>query len=351
MADRKPTLPLMVKGLIPSLLLLTMSLPVLALESPLAVTLWSKGEVSLFCQDSVNAVPLIPGAALYEGDRIVTGAEGSAQIMYVVDKAIIRLTPMTNVEFVSAGEDQGESLRRLFLEIGRLMVDFTKPLLPLEVATPTSVAAVKGTQFWVVVDKDGTTRVSTMEGMVGLLNNISGRAINLSSGATGISLPTGEISIRYSTWEEEEDKIRMSSFGTSVGALNANGMIYRYLPPSGWGYEIGGAYLFFEDNNYLKISLKTLYGLGRTRLTWFYLFAGYSYKHVHGNITSFDIIESIVSGIEQHNTTRHAIGAGMGMGIRHLKMERLWISFELPLTYWKDRLLPTPGVTLHYLVW
>ena len=62
------------------------------------------------------------------------------------------------------------------------------------IQTPTSVASVKGTDFWLLSDDNGD-QVIGMEGQVSLVNTETGQEVNVTSGMTGVSTPDGQVGI------------------------------------------------------------------------------------------------------------------------------------------------------------
>ena len=62
------------------------------------------------------------------------------------------------------------------------------------IETPTSIATVKGTEFWLVTSADGD-QVFGLEGMVELKNIISNNIVMVGVNETGVSLSTGDVSV------------------------------------------------------------------------------------------------------------------------------------------------------------
>ena len=56
-----------------------------------------------------------------------------------------------------------------------------------------SVASVKGTEFWMVVDELLGDRVIGIEGQVSLVNTETGQEVMVTTGMTGNSTPDGQV--------------------------------------------------------------------------------------------------------------------------------------------------------------
>jgi ferric-dicitrate binding protein FerR (iron transport regulator) len=76
------------------------------------------------------------------------------------------------------------------MDVGELFVKVSKQKGSFQVATPTSVASVKGTEFWVMEGTAGTTIVG-LEGLIEVTNKITNQTMNVSAGQTGKSTKAG----------------------------------------------------------------------------------------------------------------------------------------------------------------
>jgi len=97
------------------------------------------------------------GTTLSDGDTVITGRDGTAIIE--MEGAAIRLESSTHLVI--------EDWTKRFFELlkGKIRV-FIKGFRPMQVETPTAVMAVRGTEFTINVDEDGTTTVAVLEGIV-----------------------------------------------------------------------------------------------------------------------------------------------------------------------------------------
>ncbi|NQT34930.1 FecR domain-containing protein [bacterium] len=157
----------------------------------IALTLKVTGDVDLLKEGADKTAPLKFGTPLDDGDRIKTGNDGFAILIFADDKSQIKLRPNTEVVINGKRDAQSNIAKRITMEVGEIFTRIDKQRGSFEVVTPTSVASVKGTEFWMVVHEDGTTEVLTIRGLIELMNRISGKIVDVSSGQHGISDPQG----------------------------------------------------------------------------------------------------------------------------------------------------------------
>ena len=76
---------------------------------------------------------------------------------------------------------------------GTIRASITKQNVDFVIQTPTSVASVKGTDFWMLVDELLGDQIIGLEGQVSLVNSETGQEVLVSTGMTGISTPDGQV--------------------------------------------------------------------------------------------------------------------------------------------------------------
>lgn len=168
----------------------------------IALTLKITGKV-MFRKTGVQKATLLKfGTPLDDGDWIGTGDDGFAVLIFADDKSQIKLRPDTEVVINGKRDEKSNIAKRISMNIGEINAKVKKQRGTLEIATPTSVASVKGTDFWVIVSEDGTTEVLTIDGLVELLNKISGKVVEVSSGRKGTSDSQGGNTVTPSTSED-----------------------------------------------------------------------------------------------------------------------------------------------------
>ncbi|GAB4380881.1 MAG: hypothetical protein Kow0042_31240 [Calditrichia bacterium] len=150
------------------------SLPCFA-DAPVAVILKNKGEVNLYKTATSGAETVKKGQVLYDGNKIRTGTSSFCAIKFIDDKSLLRLKE--NSSCVIEGKREKDHINKnIIVEVGSFFASLFKQKGQFLVTTPTSVASVKGTQFWVIQFTDGTTRYIALEGLLDLAND-AGRVL------------------------------------------------------------------------------------------------------------------------------------------------------------------------------
>jgi hypothetical protein len=167
------------------LLGLARALPAQDKAQSVAVTVKATGEVFLRAAGAGAEKALASGARLGDGDRVRTGADGRAVLVFTDDKSQLKLTPLTELT-LHARRQGGRTDKEVEMSAGTLWSKVTRQQGEFRIATPTSVASVKGTAWWTRAREDGTD-VITEEGIVGLLSRRTGEQVDVVMGQTGSS--------------------------------------------------------------------------------------------------------------------------------------------------------------------
>jgi hypothetical protein len=160
----------------------------------IAVVMTVKGEVDVKKGDAEWAAAAF-GTVLDDGDKIRTGQDGFLAIVFTDDKSQLKIRPETEVTINGKRDENYNIAKRVNLEIGELFADVTKQKGSLQVATPTSVASVKGTEFWVIVQIDGVSQVMTLEGLVEFLSLETGQTVQVDAGTAALIDNLGDITV------------------------------------------------------------------------------------------------------------------------------------------------------------
>lgn len=176
----------------------------MAATTSVAVTLKAIGNSELLLAEATSYKTIKKGDRLNIGDQIKTGSNGTVALVFQDDLSQLKVRPDTEV--IIGGRRNGREVEKMLeLPLGRLWVEVTRRDTEFRIATPTSVASVKGTDFWIVVDEEGTTTVVTREGTVNLQNIQSGETADVEPGVTGVSLLSGEVVVHETTEQELEE--------------------------------------------------------------------------------------------------------------------------------------------------
>ena len=168
----------------------------------IAVTTKVKGLVEIMPTGKDNFANLKPGTILSDGDKIRTGSSGFTAIIFIDDKSTLKLKE--NSEAVITGQRSARSIaKKINLDVGTVRATVNKQNSDFVIQTPTSVASVKGTDFWMITDPVDGDLVIGLEGLVTLTNNETGAEVDVTEGTSGSSTPDGLVDVE----ETEESSI------------------------------------------------------------------------------------------------------------------------------------------------
>jgi hypothetical protein len=130
---------------------------------PVAVILRDRGKVDIFRKDKATSQDARKGMVLYDGDKIVTSASSICMIKYTDDKSLLRIK--ANSSCIVEGKKEAEKIdKNIVVQFGTFFVDLFRPKGRFTVTTPTSVASVKGTKWWII--QESPTKYIVVEGMI-----------------------------------------------------------------------------------------------------------------------------------------------------------------------------------------
>lgn len=168
----------------------------------IAVTTKVKGLVEIMPIGKDNFANLKPGTILSDGDKIRTGSSGFTAIIFIDDKSTLKLKE--NSEAVITGQRSARSIaKKINMDVGTVRATVNKQNSNFVIQTPTSVASVKGTDFWMITDPVDGDLVIGLEGLVTLTNNETGAQVDVTEGTSGSSTPDGVVDVE----ETEESSI------------------------------------------------------------------------------------------------------------------------------------------------
>ena len=175
------------------ILLACVSMTALAQE-PIGVIAKSSGSTfhKKFNADdySPNAVM---GTQLKNKDWIKTGDDGFVAIFFLDDKSQLKIKNNSEMEILAAVE-RGKISKTISLDYGTVKASVSKQKGKFRIATPTSVASVKGTEWWVSSNQNGDVFI-VMAGIVEVENLISGTVQNVGQDETATSSPDGSVGV------------------------------------------------------------------------------------------------------------------------------------------------------------
>lgn len=122
------------------------------------------------------------GARLNSGDRIKTAKDALVAIMFTDDRSLMKIRSLSLVTIKARKEKQTIS-KRIFASFGELWFKVTKGARNLRLETPSGIAAVKGTEFYALITKNGKMKIIGIEGIVELYNKLG--SVLVKAGQTG----------------------------------------------------------------------------------------------------------------------------------------------------------------------
>jgi hypothetical protein len=151
-------------------------------DKDVALILKSNGKVHVRKENINRWQNGVNGFRLDSGDIIKTYDKSLAAVMFTDDKSLLKVRD--NATLAIRGKRTDKSItKRIICTLGNFWIKVSKQKSRLLVETPSGVAAVKGTEFYGVVDSDGNTTIIVIEGIVQLMNKL-GEAL-VKAGQTG----------------------------------------------------------------------------------------------------------------------------------------------------------------------
>ena len=191
----------------------------------IALTLKARGETSLKRSNEDNFKPGVkPGTSLFNEDQIKTGKDGYAVLVFLDDKSQIKVRE--NSEMTISGTRTDEAIsKQIAMQFGTLKAEVSPQRKgEFVIATPTSVASVKGTVFWVITDPVIGDIFYGMEGTIQVTNSESGSVITVGANQTGTSTPDGNTNVQQTSPNQapvdEEEENQQEQQGEQSETIN-----------------------------------------------------------------------------------------------------------------------------------
>ena len=171
-------------------------------SSKIAIAIKVKGKVSVIQKGSPEKQSLKPGTALSDQDKILTGKDGFAAIMYLDDKTVVKL--LGNSDLTVAGNRTGGKINKsLDIKYGKIAASITPQKgNEFRIATPTSVASVKGTELTISSDPSTGDSFTLLEGLIEVTNSFTGETTEVEQGETAVSTPEGSLEVHETTTDD-----------------------------------------------------------------------------------------------------------------------------------------------------
>ena len=154
------------------------------------------GSVQIYREKDVSR-KIKKGQIIESGDKLKTSKGSFAAIIFIDDKSALKIKE--NTEVIIFGKKASRSIgKKINLTNGSIRAQINKTgNRDFIVQTSVSVASVKGTDFWLVSDRNIGDSVIGIEGVVQLSNKLSGEKLDIISGTTGLSTKDGMLQSFY----------------------------------------------------------------------------------------------------------------------------------------------------------
>ena len=210
------------------LVIILSAVTVISASSKVAIAIKTKGDVSIIHKGLNTAQALKPGSPLSDQDKIRTGKNGFIAIMYLDDKTVLKM--LGNSDMTILGQRSGVKINKsIDIKYGRIAAAVT-PQKGKEfmIATPTSVASVKGTELAIDSDPSTGDSFTLIEGLIEVTNNLTGETTEVQQGETAVSTPEGSLEVNNTTqgdlegFEEADMQVSTQELRFEVEDENGN---------------------------------------------------------------------------------------------------------------------------------
>jgi len=148
-----------------------------------------RGDVKVKKISDATFTSISPGYAVTSGDIMNVGNDSYCMVIFIDDKSILKIREDTQFQFMET-----KNTRTIDIEFGKILHDVKKDKVKnFRVETPVSVASVKGTEFWSVINQMGFDKFYGLEGVVEVFNEVSGQSVSLGAGEMTLSTASGQI--------------------------------------------------------------------------------------------------------------------------------------------------------------
>ena len=198
------------------LIITTFILSFLLSSESIALVMKKKGEVEhrKFDSNSFNT-SIYRNKSLYNDDVIRTGSNGFTKVVYLDDGSSIKLHKNSQI-FIQGDVENRGIIKQITVLTGMMKLDIAKnnSQVNFRIVTPTSVATIKGTRFWVDVNSDKGDKFFGIQGVVEISNNFSNKVIQLIPDNTVFSLADGSI---YDEPTQSSELLQLEILEVNVG--------------------------------------------------------------------------------------------------------------------------------------
>lgn len=165
-------------------------------QENIAVTTKAKAEAKIKRSTSQTYnQDLSLGTLVRNKDWIRTGTDGYGVLVFIDDKSQLKIQSGSEVEILGTSDRKAAAIsKQLRMETGKVKAEIaSQGKRRFTISTPTSVASVKGTIFWMIVDSTGGDHLFVRSGQVLFTNISSGDSVLVGENEAGYSSRDGEV--------------------------------------------------------------------------------------------------------------------------------------------------------------
>jgi len=160
---------------------------------PSAITITTKGDITLIRTN--NKTRLKKADLLYTKDELSSSEKSFAAFKFIDGSGIIKLFPNSRI-VINTKKESGKLSKNTFISKGSLLSKVNKHFGVFNVETPTTVASIKGTKFYLQYLDSGITILYTIEGSILFSNKNNGKSAYIHKGEVGKSNGIGDIVVK-----------------------------------------------------------------------------------------------------------------------------------------------------------
>jgi hypothetical protein len=177
------------------LLIILLTASQFGLAQRIAIATKAMGDVEINKKVQPGYKSLKAGTILEDGDGIRTGPDGFALLIFIDDKSQLKVKGDSEVT-ISGKKIASAISKNVRMDNGTVRAQVNKQRKgEFVIQSTTSVASVKGTDFWFIANSEEGDMVIGLEGIVDLFNAISGLNVDVTAGNTGTSDSNGNIDV------------------------------------------------------------------------------------------------------------------------------------------------------------
>ena len=177
------------------LLIILLTASQFGLAQPIAIATKAMGTVEINKNAKPGYISLKAGTILEDGDGIRTGSDGFVLLIFIDDKSQLKVKGDSEVT-ISGKKIASAISKNVRMDNGTVRAEVNKQRKgEFVIQSTTSVASVKGTDFWFIANSEAGDMVIGLEGIVDLFNVISGLSVDVTAGNTGTSDSNGNIDV------------------------------------------------------------------------------------------------------------------------------------------------------------